>query len=262
MALPFRSPLLRITLLAALAAAPVSAQEGHGITPADIQAGGQIFLSRCANCHGPDGDFISGVNLGSNRFRRAQTDRELINIIQAGIPGTPMPPGNYTDQQAGTIVAYLHAMATAPKSTRTAGLKGDPVRGKQIVEGSGQCLNCHRVGNAGSVTGPDLSSIGGARRAADLEISLVDPDAEIRAENRTVRAVARDGSPITGTLLNQDTYSLQILDSRGKLMSLRKENLRSFELMKTSPMPSYKDKLSAQELADTVAYLVSLKGSM
>ena len=251
---------MRLTLFLILTVFPVAGQEGHGVTPADIQRGGEIFLSNCASCHGPDGDAIAGVNLASNRFRRAQTDRDLIDLVRKGIPGTAMPPGNYTDLQAGTIVAYLHSMGTAPKTLRRTGFEGDPIRGKAIVEGKGQCLSCHRIGNSGSVTGPDLSAIGGIRRAADLETSLIDPDAEIRQNNRTVRAVGRDGAVITGTLLNQDTYSLQILDSAAKLVSIRKDKLRSFEVMKTSPMPSYKDKLSAQELADTVSYLVTVKG--
>ena len=69
-----------------------------------------------------------------------------------------------------------------------------------------------------------------------------------------------DGTVIQGTLLNYDTYSLQLLDTSGKLRSLQTDKLREYELMKTSPMPSYKDQLTAQEIADLVGYLVTLKG--
>ncbi|MEP6716173.1 MAG: hypothetical protein ABJC09_11405, partial [Terriglobia bacterium] len=62
---------MRITLLLIFTAAALPGQEGHGVTPADIQRGGEIFLSNCARCHGPDGDALAGVNLASNRFRRA-----------------------------------------------------------------------------------------------------------------------------------------------------------------------------------------------
>ncbi len=251
--------MVRFLFFACAATSVLAAQEGHGVTPADIRAGGEIFLSKCASCHGADGDGISGVNLGSNRFRHAQSDRELMNIVQKGIPGTPMPPGSYTDAQAATIVAYLHAMASGPKATSSSTLTGDTARGQAIVTGKGGCLACHRIGAAGTITGPDLSTIGGARRAADLERSLTDPSAEIRPENQPMRAVTRDGTVITGRLLNQDTYSLQILDSHEKLVSLQKGRLKEFEILKTSPMPSYKDRLSAQELADTVSYLVSLR---
>jgi mono/diheme cytochrome c family protein len=44
------------------------------------------------------------------------------------------------------------------------------------------------------------------------------------------------------------------------MVSLTKADLREFSVLKTTPMPSYKEKLSAQELADLEAYLLSLKG--
>jgi putative heme-binding domain-containing protein len=93
-----------------------------------------------------------------------------------------------------------------------------------------------------------------------IRTSLIEPDAEIRPENRSVRAVTRDGATITGRLLNQDTFTLQLLDAQERLLLLEKSNLREFSLIKASPMPSYRDKLSAQELADLVGYLASLRG--
>ena len=72
----------------------------------------------------------------------------------------------------------------------------------------------------------------------------------------------RSGTVIRGTLLNYDRYSLQLLDTSGKLRSLQTDTLRQYELMKISPMPSYKDKLTAQEFADIVSYLVTLKGQV
>ena len=246
-----------------LAALRLSAQADHGLTPADIERGGQIFLSNCASCHGPDGDTISGVNLASNKFRRAATEAELIAIIRNGIPGTPMPPGNYTEQTANMIVGYLHSMASSAPSVLSGATKGDPARGKALVEGKGQCLTCHRIDGAGSFAGPDLGDIGATRRTVDLERSLTDPNAEIRTDNRTVRIVPKTGAPIPiARLLNQDTESLQVIDPAGKLLSLNKTDLREFEIPKNSPMPSYKERFTTQELADTVSYLVSRKTSM
>jgi len=249
---------MRIAVLI-LFACPLFAQE-HGVTPEMIQRGANVYFSNCINCHGPDGDGVSGVNLASNQFRKARTDRDLIDIVRKGIPGTPMPPGNFSEEQAGFIVAYLHSMASSPRSVLAGTSAGDAGRGQAIFEGKGQCLNCHRVSDTGSFVGPDLSAVGSARRRADLETSLLDPSAEIRQENRTLRAVSRDGATITGVLLNQDTYSLQILDPKGRLVSLQKARLRDFEILTKSPMPSYKDKLTPQEIADVVSYLGTLKG--
>jgi mono/diheme cytochrome c family protein len=52
-----------------------------------------------------------------------------------------------------------------------------------------------------------------------------------------------------------------LIDEKERLVSLNKADLREFTLVKTSPMPSYKDKLSSQEITDLVSYLLSLKGS-
>jgi len=60
--------------------------------------------------------------------------------------------------------------------------------------------------------------------------------------------------------MNQDSFTVQVLDSGGRLRLLDKSTIREFSIPKESPMPSYKDKLSAQEIADLVTYLSTLKG--
>jgi mono/diheme cytochrome c family protein len=78
--------------------------------------------------------------------------------------------------------------------------------------------------------------------------------------NRPVRAVTRDGRTIRGRRLNEDTYTVQIIDEQERLVSLVKADLREYELGKTSPMPSVAKTFSGDEIADLVAYLLSLRG--
>jgi putative heme-binding domain-containing protein len=128
-----------------------------------------------------------------------------------------------------------------------------------LFEGKGTCLTCHRVSGTGSRLGPDLTNVGQLRRAMDLERSLLEPDAEVLGQNRFYRVVTRDGTTTIGRLLNLDTFTVQMIDSKEQLRSFVKSDLREHGFVEKSPMPSYKDKLSAQELADLVSYLVSLK---
>jgi putative heme-binding domain-containing protein len=229
----------------------------HTYTPGDMEEGGKLFRANCVLCHGPEGDLVPGVDLGHGKFRRASTEEGLIRIIQNGIPGTAMPPNNLQDFQAGIILAYLRSVATAGHS---ASGNGNAMRGKALFEGKGECLTCHRVNGTGSRVGPDLSEIGALRRTVELDQSLVEPNAEVLPQNRYYRAVTRTGETITGRLLNADTFTLQILDSKERLVSLSRTNLRESGFVENSPMPSYRDKLSSQERADLIAYLLSLKG--
>jgi len=234
----------------------LSAQHEYPAT--DVENGGRLFQGTCAACHGPDGDGVAGVDLGRGQFRRAAsaTDEELVRIIRTGIPNTGMPPNNISEINAANIVAYLRTIATETRSTSA---PGDAGRGKAIYEGKGACASCHRVKGTGSRSGPDLTEIGGQRRVAELEKSILDPAAQVLPSQRSVRVVTRDGVTTTGRLLNHDAFTVQMLDSKEQLRSFQKSNLREYSFIDNSPMPSYRDKLSAEELSDLVSYLVSLK---
>lgn len=243
---------LLVSLVAALSAPAALAQHE---TAADLLDGERAFRSSCANCHGPDGDLIPNIDLGRGQFRRPLSDDELVRIIRTGIPNTPMPPTNMTVEQASKIVAYLRSVAAAKKTSTVA---GDAPRGKTIFEGKGGCTGCHRVNGAGSRVGPDLSRIGQARRAVEIERSLLDPAADVQPANRFYRVVLKDGTTVTGRLLSHDTFTVQMLDAKEQLRSFVKADLREHGFAPT-PMPSYAGRLSAQEVADVVSYLASLR---
>jgi putative heme-binding domain-containing protein len=225
----------------------------------EVGKGRQLFIDNCALCHGPDGDSVPGVDLGHGKFKRASSYDNLFEVIRDGVPGTAMPEFSQylEDLDMHTIVAYLRFMAATAYSTSA---PGDPVRGKGIFEGKGECLKCHRVKDKGSRLGPDLGEIGMVRRMIELERSLLEPNAEILLQNRMVRVVTRDGITIIGRLLNQDTFSVQLIDSNERLHSLEKSSLNEYAFIDKSPMPTYRDKLNPKELSDLVSYLVSLKG--
>jgi len=137
--------------------------------------------------------------------------------------------------------------------------QADPTRGKAIVEGSGGCLACHRVDDKGTQAGVDLTEIGSARTAEQLEKALTDPSAEVHPQNRLYRVTTREGITVTGKLLNQDQFSLQMLDGKGRLVAFQRSNLRESGFIPTPSMPSYKEKLNPQQLQDVIRFLATLK---
>jgi cytochrome c oxidase cbb3-type subunit III len=235
------------------------AQDHVGPYPqADIEYGSGIFAAQCSECHGLGGDQVAGVNLRSGQFKRVFSDADLRTVITNGIQGTAMPPHNFNPPELAGIVAYIRNMGTFNAGSVTT---GDAKRGEALFNGTGNCASCHRVDGKGPRVAPDLSNVGALRTADMLEKSLVDPTAAMLPVNRSVRAVTRDGKVITGRRLNEDTYSVQLIDDHEQLLSLEKADLRDYTVLKASSMPSYKDKLSSQERADVVAYLLSLKGT-
>jgi putative heme-binding domain-containing protein len=137
---------------------------------------------------------------------------------------------------------------------------GDASRGKALVESSG-CFDCHRINDRGSRLGPDLSDIGGRRTPDRLQQALVAPDEEVLPENRSVRLVTREGTTITGRLLNQDALSVQLINPKEELKTYLRAGLREFTVVDKGLMPSVQGKLTDQQVADVVNYLSSLKGS-
>jgi putative heme-binding domain-containing protein len=242
--------------LVACAPASLMAQT-QTYAPADVQYGARLYGQQCTYCHGGTGQGVAGIDLRANQFKRSTTDNDLRRVIANGVEGTSMPPFKFDPPEVTAIIAYLRKMRDFDsKST----LIGDPARGKAVFEGKGECVKCHRVNGKGPRVAPDLSDIGAIRTPDTLMRVVVDPDAEVRPANRTVRAVARDGKVITGRRLNEDTYTVQLIDEQERLVSLVKANLREYGLVRRTSMPSYRDKLATDELADLLAYLLSLKG--
>ncbi len=224
---------------------------------ADIAYGSRIYRPQCPACHGPAGDAIAGVDLRAGRFKRVSSDTDLRSTVTTGVPGTAMPPFKFNASELGGIVAYVRNMHDFDSAKVAV---GDPDRGQGLFDGSGKCTSCHRVNGKGARVASELSGIGAVRTAAALQRSLLDPNGSMRPSNRSVRAVTRDGKVIAGRRLNEDTYTVQIMDAQEQLVSLAKADLREYTVNATSSMPSYKETFSARDLADVVAYLLSLKG--
>ena len=169
-----------------------------------------------------------------------------------------MPPGEYSGSELTALVAYVRTMRDLDASNIRV---GDAGRGQSIVMGEGDCTSCHRIEGEGSLgMAPDLSLIGASRSAGSLESSLLSPSASMIPINRPVRAVLSDGTVVNGRRVNEDTYSVQLIDETGRLRSLDKTTLRDFTILKTSPMPSFEDTLTTQEIGDVLAYLLTLQG--
>ncbi len=234
-----------------------AAAQDHQYSAADIQAGARLYSSQCALCHGANGDGVAGINLPRQQFHHVSTDDDIRNVVTTGVVSAGMPSFKLQPAELDGIVAFIRSgfdLSGTPFKV------GDAGRGRAIYDGKGGCAACHRVDGKGARTAPDLSDIGAVRQPAAIQRSLTDPNAAMVPINRSVRIVTRDGRTIRGRRINEDTATVQLIDTGERLVSLAKSDIRTYDIAPTSDMPSFSGKLTSDELADLLAYLLSLRG--
>ena len=245
-----------LAVLAVLSAASAAAQD-HTYSSADIATGVRIYGAQCQLCHGSNGDTVAGVNLRLGRFRRAVTDDDLAQVIAKGV-APAMPSFAFSPAEVNGLVAFIRA-GFDPGGTAVK--VGNIERGKQVFAAKGACATCHRAGPDGPKSAPDLSDIGALRTPAALQRAMLEPNVAMPPINRPMTIQTTAGRTVKGRRLNEDTFSVQLVDDTGKLVTVEKKNIKSVEAGKTSPMPSVASRLSPDEVADLVAYLLTLRGA-
>ena len=249
--------MLCLATLGFAAQAPVQDHPGQ-YDRADIEAGSRLYSAQCAVCHGANGDMVNGVDLRRGQFKAAVSDEDLARLFAAGRPAAGMPA--FAQLQPRELTGLIAFMRAGFDPIGAAVKVGDPARGQLLFSGKGGCATCHRVNGRGPHLATDLSDIGAVRTPASLERSLLNPAGSLIPANRRVGAVTRDGRTIRGRRLNEDTYTIQLIDEQDRLVSLTKANLRALEIIPASAMPSYEKMLTAGEISDVIGYLLSLKG--
>ncbi|MFN0169193.1 MAG: c-type cytochrome [Bryobacteraceae bacterium] len=224
-------------------------------TPADRAWGKKLFAGRCAGCHGPLGDGGKGANLGVPQLPRAGDDRTLYRVIRYGLPDTEMPSTLLSPKEVWQVAAFVRTLGRVPKEKG----QGNAANGKALVRGKGGCLQCHSFGTEGGQLGPPLGEIGARRSAKHLRAKLLSPESNVPEHFRMVEVTTRGGRRISGVRLNEDTWTLQIRDGSHRFHSFEKKDLTALKVERRTIMPSYRERLTAREVDDVVAYLSGLR---
>jgi putative heme-binding domain-containing protein len=220
-----------------------------------IRAGRAVFEVRCTECHGGDAKGSLGPDL-TVAWASGATDERLFQTIRTGVAGTDMPRSNAPDNEIWSILAYLRSIAvpTAPVES-----VGDAANGERIFSAS--CAGCHRINGRGGALGPDLSRIGSRGRTV-LVRKIRAPNASIVPGYNTVTLVTSEGRRIRGVKINEDAYSIRIMDTSQRLQGYAKEMLREVIKEQGSLMPAFPvARLNDHDLDDLVRFLSTLRAA-
>lgn len=251
-------------LAGGLLAAPALAADAALVEQGRIQ-----FRQWCAHCHGRAArGGAKGPDLG-RPLRFGDTDERLRDTILQGIPGTQMPANDLSEQEAGQIVAFLRSLTPSAPGP----VAGDANAGERLFWGDARCSTCHMVGGRGGRRGPDLSRVGVARPSGFLAESIREPSLHLTERMApadfgttpirytTVTVTPKAGDEVVGLLVNEDTFTIALMDANEDLRSYRKKDLQALSYSKTSLMPAYDEQaLPPKQLQDLLAYLDGLRG--
>jgi cytochrome c oxidase cbb3-type subunit III len=238
--------------------------------PAAIREGASLFRGNCSPCHGLNaGGGGRGPDLTAGRWVHGSSDADIFHTITHGVPGTEMPANDFEDSETWAILAYVRSLTPGKNET----VSGDRAAGENIFWQTAGCSTCHMVHGRGGVLGPDLSRVGEARSVPYLIDSIREPSKELTSGTLdpnnhygiplmydTVTVVTATGKKITGVIKNEDTFSIQLMDTHQQLQFFLKKNLQQVSHERKSLMPAYSEKmLKPAQLNDLLAYLESLR---
>ncbi|HLX41864.1 MAG TPA: PQQ-dependent dehydrogenase, methanol/ethanol family [Bryobacteraceae bacterium] len=218
-------------------------------TPEQIDQGRRLFEASCASCHGQNAKGGRGPDL-TGKLNRGSLESEIADNITGGIAGTQMPAFPMPGENVRAIVAFLKSLR--PGETDLA-LAGNVDSGQRLFFGAAGCSRCHMYRGQGGRLGPDLSRIGEARSARELQRAIAQPHRDMVRGFETVEVHLKNGSEIRGVRKNEDTFSLQVMDPSEKLHLLAKKDVASVRLTGKSLMPE--GAASGPQLDDVIAFL-------
>ncbi len=263
-------------LIVFAAATGVRAQDKNPFAndPKAAKLGEFQFRSNCAFCHGLGARGGGrGPDLTRARKKHGNADADLFRTINEGVPGTAMPQNGATQQGVGMteqeiwqVISYIRSVQVKTDAQSA----GNAQRGKELFFGPAACSTCHMIQGTGGRLGPDLTATGSGRSTDYIIESLRDPNRrlaqgiseamkEFSQEYETVTVVDSSGQKFQGVVLNEDNFTLQMMDTGEQLHLFEKDKLKSFEKSRESLMPAYDQKmLPEKDLQDIVAFLLNV----
>jgi len=271
-----KAAMLIVVLLVASASGPLIGQRGGGAgltnpflgNAAAVSEGETLYNGNCATCHGSGatGGETGPAIVSGDRVEIGGSDAQMFTIVKNGVTGTTMTPQRLPDSDLWKIVTYIHALRGPALDNP---LPGDAAHGEAVFWGKGRCGTCHMLSGKGGLTAPDLSNIAGVRKSSSIVDALTKQQHRVYGSGGAhlkslppmesylpVFVTTADGKTIDGVLLNEDSYSLQMIGNDQQLHMFDKSKLRKYAVERRSLMPTdYDKRLAPDEFKDLLAFL-------
>lgn len=200
-------------------------------------------------------DATGGFRIDSDRASAALVkgdNRVLLEIASSVLP----PEFHLRFRRKSATVEHERLAAAA--LTRA----GNIERGRQVllnVEKS-LCLKCHRLGEQGERTGPELTGIGSRFSRIHIVESILEPGRTIAPSFGTLAVLLNDGTTVAGVKIAETETTLTLVDRDAQKRELGKRDIDQQRASPLSTMPDGLEKrLNEEEFVDLAAFLASLQ---
>ncbi|HWB02821.1 MAG TPA: PVC-type heme-binding CxxCH protein [Verrucomicrobiales bacterium] len=177
-----------------------------------------------------------------------QSDPALLAVLQKAAGLAP----------AAAAMEYTPELVT--KLIDSAKASGDSKRGAEVFRmAQAACTGCHKVGNEGGITGPDLSAIGRGMTPELITESLLWPKRQIKEGFFLTTATTKDGRIFSGYKRAEDNKTLTLLPpGLTETQSVSKADIKDRTDTGTLMPEALTAWMTDQQRLDLLAYLFSL----
>ncbi len=190
----------------------------------------------------------------------SESDKTALQTVLARKPEKKSPLAQMAEVFAGRTTVTDWKLDTLAPAVERAMKKRSFENGRKMFAAAG-CFACHRFGNEGGMTGPDLTGAGGRYSSRDLLDQILNPSKEINEQFVPMVITKNDGETVTGVIVNLNGDNVMVnTDAANPFQqeTIDRKKVKSMEFSKVSPMPEgLLQLLTTEEIADLTAYVLS-----
>jgi putative heme-binding domain-containing protein len=193
-----------------------------------------------------------------NESRAGLTENERLALEMLGARRPYVPPPLPQPEGPGRAWTVEAVLAAAERGLAPGMRNFD--RGRRAFAAA-RCIVCHRYGEDGGATGPDLTQVAGRFQLKDLVEAIVHPSKVVSDQYKASVVQTADGRVVTGRIVSESPEKILVVtdpEDATKFVEIARQDIEEVVPASESLMPmGLLDTLNESEVLDLLAYTLS-----
>ena len=189
------------------------------------------------------------------------TENEKLALETMGLRKSYIPPPLPKPEGPGRPWTVEDVMAAVDQEGEKGLSKGRNFEHGKRAFAATRCIVCHRYGDDGGATGPDLTQAAGRFQVKDLVEAMVYPSKIVSDQYKASIVQTADGKVVTGRVVSESPEKIIVVtdpEDATKFVEVSRSNIEEILPSSESLMPKgLLDQLNESEVLDLLAYTLS-----